>query len=101
MNLYGSLALSQYMNPNSFLTSVTFLSTSPGNTIKTGGIRLDGVSFSGAGGEWTFLDDFSSTYIYHSNGNLNTNNKAVKLTNHFNSSAREVARFRWDLQSSK
>ena len=43
------------------------------------------VNFNGAGGEWTFLDDFSASHIILNAGNLNTNNKAVKLTNNFDS----------------
>ncbi len=74
LKIYGSLKLISAMN-FSFQGLVYFEAVTTGKTITTGGKQfINNVYFQGAGGEWIFLDDFSTTNsIYLYNGHLNTN----------------------------
>ncbi len=83
VNIYGSLALDQNMAFNHGGTFY-FQSVDDGNTIKTEGIQMRQVIFSGQNqnsGEWTLLDDFNahSNWFYFQRGTLFTNGNNIDV----------------------
>jgi hypothetical protein len=78
--LFGSLILSSDMN-FTYSGQVFFMSTTPGKTILLAGQSFfNYVSFNGAGGEWTFLDEFTvenNRDIILYDGTIQTNNQTV------------------------
>lgn len=82
LNVYGSLILPPANLTTAFSSTgfLYFKSTTIGNTITSGGVarNWNGIYFDGVGGEWTNLDDWStSTTIRLTNGTWNTNSKTI------------------------
>ena len=78
-SVYGSLKLHPAMSISSYRpVSFYMQSTSSGNTVTTAGIAVPGIVFNGTGGEWTLLDDLSSSdKIECSAGIVNLNAKTI------------------------
>ncbi|MGZ4033717.1 MAG: hypothetical protein ACXVP4_02545, partial [Bacteroidia bacterium] len=82
IQIYGSLTLTNNMTWY-FNGSVNFESTTPGNTIKTNGVALNGnytakVYFNGVNGSWALQDSITATAIQVNSGaTFHTNNYKV------------------------
>lgn len=78
LNVYGSLKLSANMT-FSFLGSVNFLASAPGNTINMAGHRIREIAtFAGLGGGWTLQGAMQTdTTLFIKAGNLNTGNQNI------------------------
>ena len=78
LNVYGSLKLSANMS-FSFLGSVNFLASAPGNTINMAGHRIREIAtFAGLGGGWTLQGAMQTdTTLFIKAGNLNTGNQNI------------------------
>jgi hypothetical protein len=73
--LFGSLTLSSGMTFTPSTNTVTFASTTTGNTITSAGKSFYAVAFTGVGGGWILQDNFTATStITLTNGTLDLNN---------------------------
>lgn len=69
-----------YTRGSSISSRFTFISTTTGNNITTGGQTLSGVTFNGSGGAWTLQDNLTTTWeVTGSNGTLDTNDFVVSM----------------------
>ena len=81
--IFGSLELDANMI-NSYYGEFVFMADTQGETIRLNGQYLNQpVQFVGIGGEWTFLDAFAASAIYHQQGILRTNNQTVNSPSFF------------------
>lgn len=83
--VYGNFKLPAGVSVATGAGLLVFAGTGGSNTIETNGIVIDGdVSFSGVGGSWSLVDDFSagsSKTFYLANGTFSANNKNVSIGN--------------------
>jgi hypothetical protein len=86
-SIYGSLTLVSGITWTNTGT-LTFRSTSSGQTITTAGKTIDTLTFNGVGGAWTLQDNLTvSSGITLTNGSLTTNDKTVNATTFTSSNA--------------
>lgn len=86
LNIHGSLTLGTSMT-FSCSGTITFVSTSTGNTITCNGhIFLGNIVFNGVGGSWLNQDSFTAATITLTNGTWNTGSQNID-TNSFTFSA--------------
>jgi hypothetical protein len=80
-SVYGSFTLPASGITWSYTGTITFASTTTGNTITTNGVSLSAISFAGVGGYWTLGSSLTSTgAITVTNGTFDTGNYAVTAT---------------------
>lgn len=79
--VYGSLILSSGMTYTPGTTVTTFASTTTGNTFNPAGKTFYSTVFNGVGGEWTLLDNYSTTTTTNSftKGTVNFNGKTISV----------------------
>lgn len=77
--IYGSLTLiSNMVLSGGYNGYFRFSATTTGKTITTAGKTCKMMYFNGVGGGWTLQDDLTvESFIYHLQGTLNTNGKAI------------------------
>jgi hypothetical protein len=72
LTVYGSLTVVSGMTWSTGTGTITFASTSTGQTITTAGKSLYAVTFDGVGGAWTMQDAFTATNtVTFANGTIN------------------------------
>lgn len=79
LNIAGSLKFIAGISLSSYSGTITFSSTTAGQTITSAGLNLPNITFDGVGGSWTLQDDLSlgTNTITLTNGTFSTNSKIV------------------------
>ncbi len=87
INVFGSFTLVVGMS-YSFNQTLSFRSTSVGNTITTAGNNINShIQFDGAGGEWTLQDELNCNNISFNKGSLITSNNDINSSTFYSHSS--------------
>jgi hypothetical protein len=79
LNVYGNLTLSTSVL-SSYTGTLSFLSTSTGQTITVASNNLGTVVFNGSGGAWTLQDNWSAISVILTAGTLAASSRTITLT---------------------